>query len=236
MKKKIRLNPRLSLFAIILLLIASTIATAAPTEKQVISLMQKSFKNIRDYKVDAMLTVISPMVNVPGMPMTIFYKHPGKVHIDSNDGFAMLPKDMAFGNPAEDIPKNFDMKVLDTIKVSGKNAVVLKLTPRGHKDSADGSMKMWVDADRGLVLSTIAGGNPGPMFKSKWAYTRVDGKYWLPSEIKAEISGMRSNPGMHHGHKASQMKSGDGVTTIRFKNYRVNKGISDTIFKKPAKP
>jgi len=46
----------------------------------------------------------------------------------------------------------------------------------------------------------------------------VDDKYWLPTEVKCEISG-----GMLGGGRP-------GTVTVSFSGYRINMGLSDELF------
>lgn len=217
-----------------LLLIAFTFPVlAAPTSQQIISMLKKNYMGVKDYKVDAVLTVKSPQVNVTGMSMTVYFKQPDKIHIDAKDGFAMLPRDIRLGNPAVDLPKNFDIKVLGTGKSGGRNVASVKLIPKHHQDSSPQAIKAWIDTDRGVILTTILSTDNGHTIKSTWEYVKVAGKYWLPSRIKAQMSVPQAEDTKRPNHSPRRQMT-NGTITLKFKNYKVNQKIPDSIFKEPA--
>ena len=79
--------------------------------------------------------------------------------------------------------------------------------------------------------------------KSEWRYARVDEKYDLPRRIQAEVTvpraaGFQSNDPDERPRRNRARASGPGLSsgtqtmraTLTFSNYRVNKGIPDSVF------
>ena len=74
---------------------------------------------------------------------------------------------------------------------------------------------LWVDKERSVIVAME--GQSG--FKTNWLYDRVDGKHYLPTEIRADMRDPRGSG-----------EVGPTKVTIKFSKYRVNKGIDDKIF------
>ncbi|HOK53653.1 MAG TPA: outer membrane lipoprotein-sorting protein [Armatimonadota bacterium] len=213
-----------------MLLSAVTIPIAAAekvTSATILALVEKNYKDINDYKVDAEVTIDSPQLYVKGSKMTIYFKKPNKVKIEAKEGFAVMPQVFA-GNPATEIKSKFNVEYTGDSKLGGEPVYVLKLTPKST--SAPGNMKLFVEKKRGVIVGSEAKANDMTMI-SRWTYVKVDKKYWLPSQIKVEMSGTLSSPAYDPDEvKVKPAKTGKGTAVIKLKNYQVNKGLSDKIF------
>jgi outer membrane lipoprotein-sorting protein len=214
--------------ALFLVAVAAAGVQAKQTGADVLSLVEKNYKGIKDYKVDVTVSVKSPQLNMPRSVATLYYKEPNKTKIVPKEGFMMLPKDAFPGNPVNAIKAGFNTTLVGSAKFSGSDVYVLKLVPKEQRSQS--TMKLYVEKNRGLILGADAN-NGDAYLKSKWSYTRVDGKYWLPSEIKMEMSGTLSDPAFDPREmKVKAPKSGKGTGNVKFSNYKVNKGIPDKVF------
>ncbi|MEN6371409.1 MAG: hypothetical protein ABFD64_05275 [Armatimonadota bacterium] len=216
--------------SIVVALLIAAVAVAAPVHPKasdVLDAVQKNYSSVNDYKVDVTVSVKSQDMHIPKNEATVYYKKPDKVKIKAKEGFAVLPKTFT-GNPVAEIKKNFTA-VYDCAAKIGKEPVhVLKLKPKTTQ--AGGSMKLYVEKRRGLILRTLAEVN-GMKMTSSWSYKKVDGKYWMPSRIKVDMNGMPSDPvsGQFRRKKAPQTAV-NSTAELQFSNYRINKGIPDKVF------
>ncbi|MEN6520016.1 MAG: hypothetical protein ABFD46_02550 [Armatimonadota bacterium] len=216
--------------SLVVALLITAVAVAAPGRPKasdVLDAVQKNYSSINDYRVDMTVSVKSQEVHISNNKATVYYKKPDKVKVAAKEGFAVLPKTFA-GNPVAEIRKNFTA-VYDCADKIGKEPVhVLKLKPKTTR--AGGSMKLYVEKRRGLILKTLTEAS-GMKMTSSWSYKKVDGKYWLPSRIKIDMNGMESGrkPGHHKGREVPQA-AGSGTAEVKFSNYKINKGIPDKVF------
>jgi outer membrane lipoprotein-sorting protein len=208
--------------------LAVSSAQAKMTAEDVVAQIEKNYNAIRDYRADVEVTINSPQVHMPKLKATIYFKRPNKIKLIAKEGFAVLPKDAVSGDPARWMKTNFKMSYLGSGRVAGEPVHVLRLVPKTTE--VQGTTKLLVEKRRGLILGTETEAG-GASFRSRWTYTRVDGKYWLPSEIRTEMSGAMSTRIFDPDKmKVAPPKAGKGTALVRFSNYTVNRGIPDSVF------
>lgn len=192
------------------------------TADSVLQLIEKNFSGVKDYKVDVELSadLESPRVHISKSRATIYFKRPDKVKVTAKEGFALLPEVFP-GDPVAAIKQKFKVEYAGSDKIDKEPVHVLKLIPK--TTDADGTMKIFVEKRRGLILGTDMQ-SAQLAIKSRWSYQQVNKKFWLPSKITMEMIGAASS------NKVEPSKPGKGTAVINFKNYKVNKGIPDSIF------
>jgi len=218
----------LAVAAVILLLPGGTARAGQLAAKEIIMRAADEYDRIRDYTVDAKLTVDSPAIHVPETAVRIYYKKPDKLHAESKGGFAILPKrGIVVGNPLRDMMKDSELSLAGSERVLGRECFAIQVTfgEEGHGVQS----RVWIDKKRWVVVQMSANPDQGPSLKLKLWYSKVGGKYWMPTKSWAEVA-LPSIPGV----EAEKGKKAEKPTTItiRFANYRVNTGLSDKIFKK----
>ena len=222
-----RLKAFMVVFAIALLLGAIPAGAAKLTARQVLEKAAGHYEVIEDYTADAEVTVESPSIHMPEMLAKIYYKKPDKLHLESKDGFAMLPKrGVVVGNPFRDLMAGSKLSLVRSECVLGKDCYVVK-----GSFSQEGCVvesTVWIDKKDWLVRQMHSNPEWGPSVKLKLWYTRVGRRYWLPLTTAAQVS-LPPFPGAEPENKARSDRP--TIVTIRFANYRVNTGLSDEIFK-----
>ena len=206
---------RVLLIVCLLVLAGHTGAADRPSGEDVIALVKRTYDAVNDYRVDVTLTVKSEMISIKDMRMTVYYKKPDKLHVEAKQGFAVVPTGTYLGNPMDELTRHAKPVYLKSAKKQGRNCHVIRLDPKS--DVAAPKITVWVDAQRGVIVATEMSG-PNRV-KSVWRHAKIDGKYYLPVEITAEMP-LAGKP----------WQQGTGKVTLKFANYRVNKGISDKVF------
>lgn len=199
-------------FILAVLVLSTAASYAQPTGEQVVAAIKRGLDSVRDYTVDLSLTVKGPQISINNMRMTVYYKKPNKLHVDAKQGFGVVPRGNLFGNPIEELARGARPVYLRSEKKNGRDCHVIKLDPAG----SPGRVTVWVDKARSVVLATSTDGPHAA--STQWRYEAIDGRYYLPIEIRADSQLPRS-------------PNGKAVATLKFSNYRVNKGISDRVFK-----
>lgn len=198
-----------------------------PKAPDVLALVEKNYKGINDYSVDVTASVKSPQMHVPKSEATIYYKKPDKVKIAAKEGFAVLPNTFT-GNPVAEIRKNFTVTYGGAAEIGKEPVYVLNLKPKTMK--AKGEMKLFVEKRRGLILKALTEVG-GMKLTSKWSYSKVDGKYWMPSRIKIDMTGMTPDSSIDPAEgRVKPSAAESGTAEVKFSNYRINKGIADKVF------
>lgn len=208
------------LLSIVVLLILMTPAVAdAPSGEKILAAMKKQLSSVNDYRADITLTVKGPKISINNMQMTVYYKKPNKIHVEAKQGFAMMPGGNYFGDPLGEM-SSAKATYVRTEKKQGRECYLLDVaTPQD-------SMKLWVDRQRSVMVAME--GRQG--FKTAWQHEKIDGKYYLPSQISADVQGPAVGHRRHGATQDQSIQSGPTKVTIKFGNYKVNKGIDDKIF------
>ena len=219
-------TPILSCLLSVLVLAPISAGAAKLTAKQVLEKAAVHYEVIRDYTADAKVTVESPSIHMPEMLATIYYKKPDKLHLESKDGFAMLPKQgVVVGNPFRDLISGSKLSLARSERVLAKDCYVVKGS--FSQEGCTVQSTVWIDKKEWLVRQIQSNPEWGPSVKVKLWYTRVARRYWLPSTTVAQVS-LPPFPGAEPENKAKSDQP--TIITIKFANYRVNTGLSDKIF------
>jgi hypothetical protein len=202
-------------------------ATAQQDPYALLDRVQASYQRVNDYKVEIEATVAMQGLSVPKMKATMYFKKPDKVHIES-DGFAMLPRDAVGFNPATFRKDEYDAVIQGEESIRGTQCVKLKLLARADSIRLQRAT-LFVDATRDLVLRMDADPGEGASVQADFTYKKFNGKYWLPESIEIVMaSPMRfRSPNMKKQAKGEDSKA---TVSIRYRNYVVNKGLSDSLF------
>lgn len=215
-------------WAVLAVLLLAAPVAGAPTAKEILAKAGAHYDAVRDYTADAKLTVESPSLHVPEMAIKIYYKKPDKVHIESEDGFAMLPKQGALvGNPLRDLQAGTDLVIAKSERVLGADCWLVKGTFQHEGRSSQASV--WIEKTRYLVRQIAVNPEWGPSISAKLSYTKVGNRYWLPSTTAAKIS---LPPMPEKDPDAKKQPQGPTVVNLKFARYRVNIGLSDKVFQK----
>lgn len=218
------------LVALMLLHICRAGSTAV-SAKHVLENASKHYDVIKDYVVDAVLTVDSPSMHIPETSVRIYYKKPDKVHVESKGGFAILPKNgLVMGNPVRDLMSADYLPIVGSARIGNRDCYIIRAD--FASDDRPMESKVWIDKKDWLVMRISANPGYGPSVDVELKYLQVQGKYWLPAYTKAQLS-IPPITRRRGGFKPGIPQPTTAV--IRFANYIVNKGIDDSIFAEKAK-
>lgn len=218
-------------------LLSASVSAEAPSAARLLDQARRKLAAINDYSVDIRLDVTGGNITIKGMTMTLYFKKPGKTRIVARQGFAAMPRSMTLGDVVTELTRNCKSKMIKTQKKNGIDCYVIRLDP--IRQGGQPPVLLWLDKSRLLVRATQVKA-PFPV-KTEWQYGKVDEKYDLPRRIDAEIVSPQA-AGFHHRdpdepRRANPGRKGPGPggtqtihATLSFSNYKVNKGIRDSVF------
>ena len=216
---------RRGLIAVLAMVIGSQ--AHAISAKDILKRAGEHYEVIKDYTADAKVTVESPSMHVPEMTIKIYYKKPDKLHVESKDGFAVLPKQGAVvGNPLKYLRAGSGLTIERTERVLGDDCYVIKGS--FEREGREVQSTVWVEKRNFLVRQLATNPEWGPSVRVRLWYTKVGLKYWLPSTTSARVS-IPPLPG--ETPEAKEGETGPTTVTMKFEKYRVNTGLKDSIFK-----
>jgi len=239
----------IAVFMIIFYLFSSLFSNEEGSLDRIINNTERKFRSVDDYEVKMTISMSIPAFRMPKKKYHIFFKQPNKIKIKSR-GFGVLPRTGMFTSPIENFDNLTDIKInnkieklkKDNIMISG-NLILDSLALDMPNDYAKLTFKPTVD----VVIDTF-----------NWVITRVttkidtvkimeiqnkfdfvDKDFYLPIESKVEYyvkdarltKWMKKDVGLFIGDQ--QNIKGDmvkGLITVFYNDYRVNRGIEDSIF------
>jgi outer membrane lipoprotein-sorting protein len=211
-----------------------TITAQQITAEQLLQNVRAEFEKVKDYT--ATLDIIPNIENISAKEtrITLYYKQPNKIHIESKN-FVMIPKQLFETNPA-DLLSKFDATISDTATRNGVVVYTLRLISKPEADRPVHESFVWIDGSHWTITAIETVPMEGRKIRIEFNYTKVDGKYNLPSYIKASLSSSdqqeeKSTPRFHGAPGMPR----NGTVEIRYSNYVVNSGLSDEIFENDKK-
>lgn len=221
---------RLSLAAVLLLWFTTASAatfSSGLSAQEILRKASKPYELVNDYTADARLSVDSTTVHVSDMNVRIFYKRPNKVHLQARDGFAVLPKQgLILGNPVRELITASSAVLERCQSVSGRACYVVKGSVR--RDGRSTRSAFWIDKKDFVIRRLTVNPEWGTLAAIDFQYSRTGGKYSLPSSTSAQVS----VPPIESRELKTKGKLGPTATVrIVFQRYRINTGLSDSIFK-----
>lgn len=222
-----------------ILLITNLVFAQSKDPDQILKNVVDNFSRVQDYTVSVNIRVDVEFIKVPETKAKIYFKQPDKVHLES-DGFAMLPKSGMEFSPSALINKEHTAIYEKDVMLNGINTSLVKVIPLGDQGDVILS-SIWVDQAKQVIMKVESTTKTNGTFTIDFSYDK-DFTYPLPKEIifsfnvdkmniPATISGETTteNPKKKKGRSDSVTK---GKVIVKYNNYEVNKGLSDSIFEK----
>ena len=219
------------LFSILFFLITQY-SYAQKDAMKIMSQVRTNFLLVKDYTADAQIKIDVDFVKIPVKTAIVYFKQPDKFRFKAQ-GFAMIPKkgaNMATLNLANG---NYSAIYVNSEILNGILVDVIKVIP--------------LDATSDIILSTVWVDNKYRIHKME-STTKNEGSYVmnfsfsnnpfnLPSQvvINFDVSKMDIPVGLTLDFdtigKKKESKNTRGIVTVNYSNYKVNTGLSDTVFK-----
>ena len=189
---------------------------STPGPQQILERVQQAYQAINDYVADVQVNTDIPDFKLPSRSFTVYVKRPDKVKIES-ESLVVIPKDvLLLGDIEGHLAKAGRIILNGATRRQGRMIYCLKFFPN-DPDRRD-RVLLWIDAERYTLSRTELWAGPNRLLTVYWWHTRVDDKYWMPTQVRCEISG-----GMLGGGRP-------GTVTVSFSGYRINTGLSDELF------
>ena len=189
---------------------------------------------VKDYSADVNIKADIPLIKILPVKAKIYFKKPNKFKVKSKsiailpkqnmtelNGFLSSKKDYMVVGSGSEMISNVKCQILTVIPNSSENEIILA--------------KLWVNPTNKTILKSELTTRSSGNLKATYKYTDQV-KYGLPSSIIFIVDvkefkipkSISSNPHRSQSNKKSKKKYGE--ISIGISNYKVNKGISDSIF------
>ncbi|MFC1527356.1 outer membrane lipoprotein carrier protein LolA [Candidatus Neomarinimicrobiota bacterium] len=225
-------------------------ASIFPTAESVLDSLEKKYNQIEDYYVRIDISIKTPMLRMPKKRVEFWFKKPNLKKIETK-GFAAIPKSGIITSPVDIFDNLSDLAVVGAEYFDDKQVWILqgRLNPDSltFKKMSDMSsapnleMRLLVDRSNWTLIKSETWMDTSKVVEIETEYGSVAEDIYLPKEtiISFEYLGVMSSGredtfGAKHQFGSQQgdsQKNGiSGMITLKFSDYKVNKGINDTFF------
>ena len=221
----------LRLITACLFLLAVGESSAQLSGEAILDSVEAHMAGVHDYTVNLLITTDIERLKVPPMHVTMYFKHPDKVHFDS-EGFALLPREgIAFS--ISRLRKRYAVERVDEEMVDGEKMYRLALHPKVDRSNVRRTF-LYINPLRWTpdrLSSTLVNGRE---ILATLAYQRVAG-HWLPLKLvmrmtSAEKDTTEVSPLDQSLPLPRTSMFQKGTVTVEYSDYRVNTGLSDELF------
>jgi outer membrane lipoprotein-sorting protein len=232
-------------YLITLLLIAAvTVSAQTKDPRKLLDAVRQKFNKVNDYKADALVKLDMSFIKVPEMNAKVFFKKPDKVKVEA-EGFAMIPKQGLKFSPADLLKEDFTALYVRSETIDNRKIDIVKAIPNG--DSSEVILStFWVDAAESVIRKVETTSKKGGTTQIELSYDSYE--FGLPSQLKLSFNLGNIQMPVNAPNQSNENEAADtgkknrrrrglpdgtslkGSVIMTYKNYQVNKGISDSFF------
>jgi outer membrane lipoprotein-sorting protein len=207
--------------------------------EKVIEKVNAKIAAVKDYTVNAHIDADIPMIKIMPSNAKIYFKQKDKFKIESK-GITILPKQgFTELNTFLSDKSKYTAVFGDSLKIRDVETRLINIIP----NSSSGEIvlaKIWVDLKNFVIMRSQVTTQTNGTVKTDFKYGSQL-SFGLPSELKFEIDVKKFkmpksvaadiNKTSTDPKKAKEKKRTKGTITITLSDYKVNGGLSDSIFK-----
>ena len=249
-----------ALYLLIFILISNLIAqdtdkssiSIFPTTDSVLDSMEQKYNRIEDYYVRIEISIKTRILRMPRKRVNFWFKQPNLTKVETK-GFAAIPKSGMISSPIDLFDNLINISVIGAEYYNGKQIWILhgNLKPDslmfGEMSNIDKkldlSTKLWVDRNTWTLLKSEIWMDTLKVVDIQSEYKTLRDDIHLPVETVIKFkyssglpSGVEETIDFKHQFGGMQddslEKDLSGMITLKFSDYKVNKGIEDTFFEK----
>lgn len=236
--KKTSFHKTILFICTILVCTYSTLANRNPNE--IMDKVRYQYSLVKDFEAEVALKIDISYLKVPEGMGKVFYKYPDKTAFDLK-GLNMLPQ-KGLNSPVAQIltEKNTTPIYGGQAKYNGMTVELIKMIPL-EQNSDIALATLWVDERTNTIAKMETTTKKSGTFTAEIQYHNVDKKFYVPKQVfvSFEVPEFKLPKTMTgdfdsktENRKPSENGKTKGTVTLKYWNYKVNKGINDSVFKK----
>lgn len=227
--------PHFKTNSFLLLLVLLTFKVSSQNPREMLHQVQNKLNRANNYKVDIKIKVDLPFISMLPINTKLYFKQKNKIKIDTKS-IAILPKQgfLQLITLLNDTT-NYTAILQSNETINNTKTSLINLIP--NNDTSDVILaKLWVDANNLVITKTQVTTKSSGTIKSEYVYgTQL--AYGLPDIIKftVDVKKFKIPKALAadiNTSKTKKVEKKSGEITVTFKNYEINKGISNSVFDK----
>lgn len=228
---------------LILLLFTSICFAQRHNPEDILEKVKENFSKVKDYEVNVKIKVDVNFLKVPDSQAKIYYKQPDKIKFKS-EGFALLPKEGLNFSPYSFLAGDYTSILDKELEIEGNSCYLVKVIPLGDRGDLI-LTTLWIDKDKYIIRRIESTTKTNGTFSIDLKYD-INLKYPLPSsmvftfnvqkmQMPKELTGDMAEQNSEDKEKGNRDRTTTGKVYINYSDYKVNVGLSDSIFKEDKK-
>jgi outer membrane lipoprotein-sorting protein len=211
---------------------------AQVTSTQLISQVKAKLDRVNDYEADGKMKTNVVFIKAPIATVKVYFKKPNKLRINNESGISFIPKGSVNMNLSHMFidPSGYDM--IDLGKEKGTSFRIIKLLPK-NENSEIVLSTLYIDETKSLIRKAKTTTRESGTYELELSYGKYEEygladkvifsfntrEYKLPKGITFDY-----DDGTKKEQPSEELKNKKGRVEITYSSYKINKGISDSIF------
>lgn len=233
-----------------LIVLSSYIFAIDSSSKRIIANTNNQFNSVEDYQVNMLVELDVPAFRMPKKKYKVYYKNPNKIKVKAK-GFGILPKTGLFTSPNDNFDNLKDIKISNLI-TDKENRVILTgslivdslkldMPNEYSRITFDPVVEVTIDTLMWVIENVTTKLDTLKLFQINNFYRMYNEDHYMPEKSIVEyyikdknlFNWINKDVSNIIGQDESLMKNSStvkGTITVLYKDYEINKGISDKVF------
>ncbi len=201
--------------------------------------VKEKYDKVNDYEASGNLKTNVLFIKAPVAKVKVYYKKPDKIKIKNENGVSFIPKGSVNINMSNILSlKNYDAIDGGTETIAGVKCKVVRIFP--NDDNAEITRAtLYIDETKLLVRKTAVSTKENGSYEIIMSYGKYE-SYGLPDKVEMTFNAkdyklpkgitIDYDNGSNKDDKDKE-KNKKGRVEITYTEYKINKGIDDSVFK-----
>jgi outer membrane lipoprotein-sorting protein len=211
----------------------------AQTAEDIIQKVRTKLDTVNDYEARGKMKTNVIFIKAPIANVKVYYKKPGKLKIINENGISFIPKGSVNINLSTIFVNTTGFDMIDAGKEIGTNFRIIKLLPKDENAEIVLST-LYIDEVKSLIRKSKTTTKENGTYELEMTYGKYaeygladkvifsfnTKDYKLPKGVTFDY-----DDGSKKEQSADKLKNKKGKVEITYSDYKINKGVPDSIFK-----
>lgn len=224
-----------SLLAVVSLLLSHFLM--GQTAEEIIRKVKTKVDKVNDYEAKGILKTNVSFIKTPVADVKVYFKKPQKIKIKNESGISLVPKGSVNISLSNVFEKIGEYDVIDVNKESGTGFRVIKLLPKSEESDIVLST-LYIDENLMVIRKARITSKENGTHELELSYGKYT-EYGLPDKLIFifNVKDYKLPKGIAFDYddgidkkKTAEQKDEKGKVEITYSEYKINKGIQDSVF------